>query len=115
MSWADGRVHLHFCDSQFGDGPVHLPRMLTLADYVLSIDGEKIPLSRPLPIELSSAGNVRLRFGISAQDAEKLEPHRGKVGFLSTQSGVVLTRMRVREVDGKMNVVTGIPARADEV
>ncbi len=89
--------------------------MLTLADYVLSIDGEKIPLSRPLPIELTAGGSVRLRFGISAVDAERLEPYRGRVGFLSTQSGVHLTRMRVREVDPTLNLMTGIPARADEV
>lgn len=85
--------------------------MLLLSDCVLAIDGERIPLSWPVPVDARPANSGWLGFGIAATDVDRLSGFVGRVGLVHTQAGIVVLRLRILRVDSALNVLTGAPAR----
>ncbi|MDQ3264996.1 MAG: hypothetical protein M3Y59_15255 [Myxococcota bacterium] len=77
--------------------------MINLADCVLILDGQRIPLSEPD----RSLGD-RWVFGVSAADTDYLAAKLGSSGIVQTRDGVVLLRLQVQAVDPTLHLVHGV-------
>ena len=84
--------------------------MMMLSDCVLAIDGERIGLSRPTRLPGTAKSPNRLSFGVAARDCDRARQLVGRTGIVHTQSGVVLMRLKIHEVDPTLHVLTGEPA-----
>lgn len=77
--------------------------MINLADCVLILDGQRIPLSEP-----DRSPGDRWVFGVSAADADFLSGKLGSSGIVQTRNGVVLLRLQVQAVDPTLHLVHGV-------